>query len=590
MSNNNQGPQLKPAESALHWLKTQSRPARIWILLSLASGLLSGILLVGQAHLLARVVHDAFMAGIPRNRLMPMFTLLLLLVVARAGLVWCREQAGFQAGAAVRGQIRKNLLAHMMAGGPVSINHLPAGSLVSSVLEQVEALHDFVAHYLPQLALSALLPLVLLAFICPISWAAGGVLLVTAPLIPLFMILVGMGAESISQRHFQALARMSAHFLDVLRGLTTLKLFGRSKDQSQQIGRISRQYRTRTMAVLRVAFLSSAVLEFFSSHRHCPGGGLPGHVLPRLSRIRRLRKIHKLFCRLFHPAPGAGLFLCLCGSWAPTTTQGPMPWGLRRKSSRFSGKSNMTNPQRTVASLQAPETICLKHVSVRYNQTRRRGLTELDLTITRGERIAVVGKSGAGKSTLIHLLLGFISPSDGQILIDRTPLGQLSGQMWRRHCAWIGQTPMLFSGSLKENIAMARPEASDAQIKTAAERAGVTPFAGQRRNGLDSVIGEQGLGLSAGQAQRVALARAFVRQSPILLLDEPTASLDKATEAAIIADLDAWSGNCTMIIATHRAAALSLANRILVLRQGRLVAQGTLAQLRKTHAELLPKE
>ena len=581
-------PEIQTGQPTRRWLWAQSRPAWNWIVLTLAAGLFSGLLLVAQARLLARVVHEAFMQTVPGERMMPVYALLLGLVVVRAGLVWCRQQAGFRAGAAVRGQIRKDLMAHLVACGPVAISRLQAGSLVSTVLDQVEAIHDFVAHYLPQMALAALLPLVILAFVFPISWAAGGILLVTAPLIPIFMILVGMGAESVSQRHFQALSRMSAHFLDVIRGLSTLKLFGRSKDQAQQVGQVSRQYRRQTMAVLRVAFLSSAVLEFFSAIAIALAAVYLGMYFLGYLEFGAYGKPISFASGFFILLLAPDFFLPLRELGSHYHARADAVGAAEEILKTLRQIQKDASPAQNVA-IKAPQVIRFENVSLRYDQSRKKALCDLNLQIRHGERIAVVGQSGAGKSSLIHLLLGFTSPANGQILIDHIPMDPSSALALRRHCAWVGQTPMLFTGTIRENIQMACPGASHSRVAAAARMAGVAVFADQRPGGLDSLVGEQGLGLSAGQAQRVAIARALVRQAPILLLDEPTASLDKGTEAAIIADLQSWHIDCTMIIATHRAAALSLADRILVLREGELVAQGTLDELQQTRPDLLPR-
>lgn len=575
-------------KAALAWLRSQSGAARQWLLLSVATGICSGILLIGQAYLLSRIVHDAFMDGLNRDRLAPLFLTLLALIMLRAVLAWCREMTGFKAGAVVRGEVRKALLNHISDMGPVGISHLPTGSLVSSALEQVEALHNFVARYLPQMALAALLPLVMLAFIFPISWAAGGVLLVAAPLIPLFMILVGMGAESISQKHFQALARMSAHFLDVLRGLPTLKLFGRSKNQAGEIQKTSQVYRKRTMAVLRVAFLSSAVLEFFSAISIALVAVYLGMYYLGYIEFgaygRSLNFSSGFFILLLAP----DFFMPLRELGAHYHARADAV-GAAEEILKIFDQSAMTVLKSSAAKKPpAPHKIHFQEVCVEYGRAGQQALSGIENTIEKGERIAVVGASGSGKSTLIHLLLGFITPTNGQILIDGIPLTDLDIDAWRRYCAWIGQHPMLFTGTLWENIALARPEATAAQIEAAARRAGVLEFAGRTEDGLDTMVGEQGLGLSVGQAQRVALARAFAKDAPLLLLDEPTASLDKATEAQILDDLDGWSRDRTLLIATHRPAALTLVDRIMILKKGELVAQGDYETLKRTHGELLP--
>lgn len=576
-------------KAALRWLKSQSRPARNWLLISVATGLGSGMLLVGQAYLLSRIVHNAFIAGLGRDTLIPLFLFLLAIIVVRAGFGWCREIAGFKAGAAVREAVRSALIRHIGDMGPVGTSRLPSGILVSSALEQVEALHNFVARYLPQMAIAALLPMAMLAFIFPISWAAGSVLLTSAPLIPLFMILIGMGAESISQKHFQALARMSAHFLDVLRGLPTLKHFGRSKDQATEIQKTSREYRRHTMAVLRVAFLSSAVLEFFTAIS--------------IALVAVYLGMHYLGYITFGAYGdslnfASGFFILLL---APDFF---LP--LRELGTHYHARADavgaaeeiiriLDHPIMSVSAPRAttkptpPLRIDFQGVGVQYHTTGQHGLQSIDVTITKGERIAVVGESGSGKSTLIHLLLGFIGPSAGDILMDGTSLAKVDIEAWRRHCAWIGQHPMLFTGTLRKNITLARPGATDDQIEAASRRAGVSEFADRWQQGLDTVVGEQGLGLSVGQAQRVALAQAYVKDAPFLLLDEPTASLDKATEARIIQDLDDWTKDRTLLMATHRPAPLALADRIIVLKNGKLVAQGDYQTLKQTHGELLPE-
>lgn len=572
----------------VRWLRTQSRVARRWLLLSVALGVGSGILLVGQAHLIARIVHDAFIAGLERHRLIPMFLMLIAIIVVRAGLGWWREAVGFKAGAAVREQVRKALMDHIIRIGPVGISHLPAGRLVSSALEQVDALHDFVARYLPQMALAALLPVVLLVFIFPITWAAGGVLLIAAPLIPLFMILVGMGAESISQKHFQALARMSAHFLDVLQGLPTLKLFGRSKEHAANVQKTSRAYRKRTMAVLRVAFLSSAVLEFFSA--------ISIALVAVYLGMYYLGYIE--FGSYGRPLDfSSGFFILLL---APDFF---LP--LRELGAHYHARADAVGASQEILKVfeqpamavssgdshqqQMPRQILFESVSVHYRRTDQQGLRNIDLAVVNGERIALVGESGAGKSTLIHLLLGFITPTSGRILLDDRPLAETDISEWRRRCSWIGQHPMIFTGTLRENIAMACADASAGEIEAAAQKAGVLEFAHRWEAGLETWVGEQGLGLSAGQAQRVALARAFIQDAPLLLLDEPTASLDRETEAEILSDLADWSRGRTTLIATHRPAALSLADRILILKNGELIAQGDYKSLKQTHLKMLPE-
>ena len=471
----------KPSKdkAALGWLRSQSRIARRWLLLSVALGIGGGALLVGQAHLLSRIVHGAFMAGLDRHSLMPMFLLLIAIIVTRAGLGWWRETAGFKAGAAVRGQVRRALMDHIVQVGPVGISHLPAGYLVSSALEQVDALHNFIARYLPQMALAALLPMVLLAFIFPISWAAGGVLLIAAPLIPLFMILVGMGAESISQKHFQALARMSAHFLDVLQGLPTLKLFGRSKDQAREVQQTSRRYRLRTMAVLRVAFLSSAVLEFFSAISIALVAVYLGMYFLGYINFGAYGRPLDFSAGFFILLLAPDFFLPLRDLGAHYHARADAVGAAQEIQKVFDLQPTEVSGIPDGKRIGMPEKIVFREVSVHYPRTDQYGLEAVDLTISKGERIAVVGQSGSGKSTLIHLLLGFVAPTAGRIFLNDRPLANIDISGWRHQCAWIGQHPMIFTGTLKENIAMSRKDASAGRIEAAARRAGVMEFDGR---------------------------------------------------------------------------------------------------------------
>jgi len=279
----------------LRWLLQRSGPARRWAALSVALGLAGGLLLIAQAGLLANIIQGVFIDRLPREMLLPPFGLLAAVIGMRAILSWGREIAGYTAGARVRATVRRAILEKIVDLGPAYTGRMRTGALASAVLEQVESLQAFFAHYLPQLALAVMIPAAILAFIFPLSWAAGGLLLLSAPLIPLFMILVGMGAESISQKNFQALSRLSAHFLDVLQGLPTLKVFGRSRREADSVAEASAGYRRETMRVLKVAFL--------------PGRRVPGHALPGLFGFRRLGPAAEPFFRVFHSAAGSRLLL-----------------------------------------------------------------------------------------------------------------------------------------------------------------------------------------------------------------------------------------------------------------------------------------
>ncbi len=573
-------PVPKPSNpKARRWLFKRTATARFWIIAAVGLGLSSGLLLIAQARFLSQLVHAAFMQRRPVEQLWPFFAVLAGIVILRAALGWARELSGFCAGARIRHEIRQELAAHIVSLGPSFTSRQSTGALAGTIIENVEGLHDFYAFYLPQLALAVMIPAAILAFVFPYSWAAGGLLLATAPLIPVFMILVGMGAESISQRHFQSLARMSAYFLDILQGLTTLKLFYQSKGAESNIAAVSNNYRRRTMEVLRVAFLSSAVLEFFSS------------ISIALVAVYLGMSYLGYFSFGFYGKPlefAGGFFILLLAPdfYLPLKELGthyharaaavgaaeeilkilavPLP-------NKISGSTAWTPSDAFMIEFQ--------DVHLAFDGGRRPALRGANFVIRSGERVVMIGASGAGKTTTLNLLLGFLKPDKGRILINQTPLTTLTPASWRSQIAWIGQQPVLFYGTIRENIRLGRPDASDDTIEEAARNAGVLDFCRHLPAGLETVVGERGLGLSRGQAQRVALARAFLKDAPILLLDEPTAGLDAENEALVIEALKALAAGRTLLMLTHRLNNISRTDRILVLKNGKIVEQGTYAEL-----------
>ncbi|WP_373500242.1 thiol reductant ABC exporter subunit CydD, partial [Desulfococcus sp.] len=497
----------------------------------------------------------------------------------RAALGWMREGAGFRAGAAVREAVRMSIMNRLIGSGTALMDGGRTGALASVAMEQVEALHNFFAHYLPQMALAVVVPLTILAFVFPVSWAAGGLLMLSAPMIPMFMVLVGMGAESMSQRHFQALARMSAHFLDILQGLSTLKLFNRSRDEKQNIARVSGEFRRRTMAVLRIAFISSAVLEFFSALSIALAAVFLG--------MRYLGYVD--FGTYGEPLTLAGgLFILLL---APDFY---LP--LRELGTHYHARAEAVGASRAILEAlehplphpgsgemdgrpDLPIRIECRDLHLAYDGGRRAALAGVDLVLAPGEKTALVGESGAGKTTLLHLLLGLLAPDRGGIRVNGRPLGGISPKSWHRRIAWIGQHPVLFYGTVRENIRMGRPNASDDEILDAARSARVLEFTDRMPAGLDTPVGERGGALSRGQVQRIALARAFLKDAPLVLLDEPTAGLDPDNERMVMAAIGLLTAGRTLLMATHRLATLKEADRILVMAEGRIVEAGTFSEL-----------
>jgi ATP-binding cassette subfamily C protein CydD len=568
------------SKPALKWLLRRARSARFWIVLTIGLGFGSGILLIVQASLIARIVHGAFMEHRPRSELADAFLLFALVVGGRAVMAWARERAGFQAGAIVRREVRLDLLAHLNAAGPALTRRQPAGALTSTVLEHVEALHNFFARYLPQLALAVLIPLSIVVVIFPISWTAGVILAATAPLIPLFMVLIGMGAESVSQRQFQTLSRMSAHFLDILQGLPTLKIFHRSQKAAKHVSNVSREYRHRTMRVLRIAFLSSAVLEFFSSISIALVAVYLGTYF--LGYIN--------FGTYGNPLTlGAGLFILVLAPdfYLPLRELGTH---YHARAEAAGAAEEILKVLQDAAALKTDDTgasgrigplaeIKFDDVGFAFEDHSQELLQKISFTVRSGERVILTGPSGGGKTTLLNLLMGFFRPSAGAIRVNDRPLETLSLQHWRSLLAWVGQHPVLFHGTLRDNIRLGRPQADEAAVSAAAEAALVLEFADRMPRSLDTAVGEKGRRLSRGQAQRVALARAFLSEAPLLLLDEPTAGLDSTNERLVAEAIDRVGRGRTVIMVTHRLTHIQNARRVLTMVDGRIVEDGSYRDL-----------
>jgi ATP-binding cassette subfamily C protein CydD len=563
---------------SMRWLYERSRPARGAICRAVLFSWAGGCAFLVQAFLLSRIIHGVVIEACPREALTGLFVGLAAAILLRAVAGWLRETSGFAAGARVRAAVRMELLGQVAALGPAFTRQERTGALASVLVEQVEGLQGFYALFLPQLALVVLLPLTIVAAVFPVSWAAGLLLLATAPMIPLFTILVGMGAESVSQRHFQSLARMSAHFLDVLQGLATLKLFDRSREEADAIARVSADYRRRTMSVLYVAFLSSAVIEFFASlsialvavylgmsYLGYFNFGLYGQPIALADGLFILLLAPEFYLPLrelgahYHARARA----LAAAEEIRGLLQGPLPPTIGR------------------GRLMSPEGIRLecRDLHFAYDAGRRPALKGVSLSLAPGSCIALVGGSGAGKSTLVSLLLGFITPDQGEILVNGAPLNDIDPGSWRRQVGWVGQNPVLFHGSLRENLLMGRPDAGEDRVTEAALAAGVLDFARRLPQGLDTPVGEQGVGLSRGEAQRVALARVFLKGAPLLLLDEPTAGLDADTERRVLDAIESFRVGRTVLTVTHRRADIRRADRILVMEEGRIIEEGSPAGL-----------
>jgi ATP-binding cassette subfamily C protein CydD len=554
------------------WLRAHKGRAGRYLSYSVALGTLGGLLIVGQAWLLARIIDGAIFQHGELARLMPAFWALLGLFTLRALISRWSEQLGFRGAAQVKVALREQLFGHLQALGPVRLAAEGPGELANTLVDGVEALEAYYARYLPAMSLMALVPLILLAFIFPADWVSGLVMLLTAPLIPLFMVLIGAGAERLNQRQWRQLARMSAHFLDVIQGLTTLKLFNASRREVQTIARISQDYRRSTMSVLRVAFLSSAVLEFFST--------VSIAVVAVLIGFRLLDGEMAFFQGFFVLLLAPELYLPLRNMGthyhARMEAIGAAERMVELIETPVGERALGTRPPPDSRSLD----IAFEQVSFAF-EPRRPALDDLSLELPAGQRIALVGPSGAGKSTLIDLLLGFVQPDQGRITVNGLDLAEMALRTWREHLAWVPQSPRLFHGTLLDNVRLGRPDADMSAVEAAARRAHADEFIQKLPEGWETRIGELGQGLSGGQIQLLALARALLRDTPLVLLDEPTASLDPHSERMITDALKRLAEGRTLLTIAHRLHTVRQADLILVLDRGRLVQQGTHEALTK---------
>ncbi|QYJ94396.1 heme ABC transporter permease/ATP-binding protein CydD [Shewanella spartinae] len=554
------------------WLKQQKSACGAYLNLTVLFGVLTGFALVAQAYLLATMLHGLIIENLPREAFTSEFIALIAVIVLRAALAYGRERISFKAGMLLRSQIRQSVLDKLVELGPVFIKGRPAGSWASIVLEQVEDLHDFYAKYLPQMMLAGFIPLTILAVVFPINWAAGIILLATAPLIPLFMILVGMGAADANRKNFGALSRLSGHFMDRLRGLGTLRLFHAGEREQQAIESASEEFRSRTMAVLRMAFLSSAVLEFFAA--------VSIAVLAVYFGFSFLDHLD-----FGHYGAGMtlfiGLFVLILAPefYQPLRDMGTHYHAKAQAIGAAEALMELLNhrvdeaddvPRSTFAS-ETPLSIKLQGAEV-LSPDGQVLLGPITAEISCGEQLAIVGPSGAGKTSLLNMLLGFLSYR-GSVLINGMELSSLDRESYRHHLAWLGQEPQLFHGTIGDNVAMGKTMTEEA-IYTLLDDAHIGDFVRAQPLGLSHPIGEQSAGVSVGQAQRLCLARALGQSAKLFVLDEPTASLDSHSEAAVMqALIDARQG-ATSLLVTHRLDALIDMDRIWVLDSGKLVQQG----------------
>jgi len=555
-------------------LPRYARAAIGCLLLTVVLGLAATALVLAQAGLLAHALAAAT-RGTGPGALKETLLALLLVLAGRAGVAYGGEVAALRAAARVKSQLRTGLTAKALRLGPSWLAGQRTGEITTLATTGLDALDPYFARYLPQLVLACLVPLAVLARVTAADWISGVVIGVTLPIVPLFAILIGSYGKVRTQRQWQLLARLGGHFLDVVEGLPTLKAFGRARAQAEVIRNVTSEHRTATMAALRITFLSALVLELAAALATALVAVevglrlLAGHIGYETALLVLLL------------TPEAYLPLRNVGAQFHASQQGTE--AAQRALDildREDGHDRPGRPRQTVTVITGKQLdlreqpVTLTDVTLAYPGRTAAALDGISLTISPGERIVVTGPNGAGKSSLLGLLLRFCEPTAGRIDLGGTDLRAIPVSWWRRQIAWVPQHPYLFAGSVADNIALGNSGASPAAIRRAARLAGAEEFIDALPGGFGTVLTERALTLSAGQRQRIALGRAFLRDAPLVLLDEPAAHLDPPAARQLMAVIETLLADRTVLLVSHSQRAGITASRILRLDHGRLVPAG----------------
>ena len=558
--------QADPTKAAARsWLRREQRAGNRAARPVLILHLIGSVLAIAQAFAAASVLAAAFAASSVPAYGLAVFG---ILAVARAILSYLTEQAAFAAGAAARRRLRSDALSRLLHAGPDLLRSRHSGDLATIVVDRIEALDGLFSRYVPAAAFAVVGPVVVLVAVSYADWWAALLLLGCGLLVPAGMAIAGIGAAAASRNQFLALARLQARFLDRVRGIATIVLYGRATDEARALARAAQELRVRTMRVLRVAFLSSVVLDLSAAL---------AMVVLAIHYFSQLRvAAESAFATELWPA--LAVLLLTPEFFAP----------LRTFSAAYQDKLHATGAAESLADLPplpdpvpAAEirtvnargvTVAFEAVTLTWDAARGPALDTLSFRVAAGETLVLAGPSGSGKSSVIEMLLGFIRPDSGRVTINGADITDLVPQALSRLTAWIGQRPVLFAASIRDNILFARPEATQEEVADAARAARLDQFIGGLPQGLDTLIGEGGYGLSGGQAQRVAIARAYLKNAPLLLLDEPTAHLDPTTEKEVLDSLRRLAVGRTVILASHSSAAHGFGGRRLDLRDGKAVS------------------
>ncbi|SCF47413.1 ATP-binding cassette, subfamily C, CydD [Micromonospora matsumotoense] len=525
-----------------------------------ALGGLTALLVVAQATALATVLATAIHGRLDTAALAGFVAA----VGGRALVSWGQGTVAARAAATVKATLRADLLSAVGRHGPGWVAGQRAGQLATLTGRGLDALDAYFTGYLPQLVLSVTVPAAVLARLVFADWSSALIIVLTIPLIPVFGALLGWQAQAATERQWRRLSMLGGHFLDMVAGLPTLRAFGRARAQTEVVRRMADGHRVATMKTLRIAFLSALVLELVAT--------LSVALVAVPVGIRLLDGGITLATALLVLllTPEAYLPLRTAGSRFHASMEGltALDEALTVSAVTTGPTAGVSAGPATVGTPSGADEIVFTDVTVAYERTT--ALRDVTLTIRPGERIAVVGPSGAGKSTLLGLLLGFVTPTAGRITVAGVDLADVDPDDWRRQIAWVPQRAHLFAATLADNIRLGAPDTPDVALAGAVTDAALDEVVNALPDGLGTLLGERGHGLSSGQRQRVALARAFLRDAPLVLLDEPTARLDTASESTVLAATRRLVAGRTALLVAHRPALLADADRVLHVAAGRV--------------------
>ena len=542
--------------------------------------MLAGAAVVGQAWLLSVVIDAVFLGGAPLGRVGPRLLALAAVAFVRAGLLWRQEVSAQRLSGRVRVEVRDRLTRQLLAHGPHFVAKERTGELVSTLVGGVDSLDGYLSQYLPQAALAALVPALVVTAVLRADPLSGAVLLLTFPLVPLFMWLIGEAGRQETRRQWITLSRLAARFQDSLAGLSTLRVLGRTEEELRTLEHLNDGYRAVTMRVLRLAFLSALVLEALATLGTAVVAVEVGlRLLHARLAFREALFVLMLAPEFYRPlrALGAAFHAGMAGREA-----------ARRLRDLTDAEGHLAAPAILTGGSALPATrprdvrppgIRFDEVSFSYDRAAAPALDGLTLDVPAGRTLALLGRTGSGKTTATHLLLRWLEPAGGRILVDGAPLASRTPEEWRQNIAWVPQQPRLFHATLRANLLLASPLATDADLEQAIEQAALAGTVSALPRGLDTPLGEGGERLSGGEAQRVALARAFLRDAPLVVLDEPTAHLDLETEAVLLGAVRRLCRGRTVLLVAHRLTTVETADAVAILSAGRVVEGGSPALL-----------